>query len=236
MPDHLRARLAHDPGRPFVTAYDETTGERTELSVTTYANWVAKTANLLVEEYLLDPGDTLRIALPTHWLGTVFLGAAWAAGLVVTTDPEVAADLIVCGPDAVEASGPLLACSLRPFAVRFPGGPPEGADDYGALWPGQADVFVPVDPPQPGTAAWNDGERTLSQGELLACARTSGAPWAGGRLLTDVAPTAEAGTTTLLPALVTGGSLVLVSGAADAQWPARHEDERATEVLRSLPG
>lgn len=236
MPDHLRALLAHDPGRPFVTAYDERTGERTELSVTTYANWVAKTANLLVEEYLLDPGDTVRLALPAHWLGTVFLGAAWSVGLIATTSPDVTADLVVCGPEPVPTTGPLLACSLLPFAVRFPDGPPDGADDYGTLWPGQADVFVPVAPPRPSTPAWTDGETTRTQGELLEEARSAAGTRSGARLLTDVAPTAAGATTTLLAALVGGGSLVLVSGAADAQWPARHEDERATDVLRSLPG
>ncbi|MFN4091190.1 MAG: TIGR03089 family protein, partial [Alphaproteobacteria bacterium] len=46
----LADRLAHDPGQPLITFYDEATGERVELSVTTYANWVAKTASLLVEE------------------------------------------------------------------------------------------------------------------------------------------------------------------------------------------
>src|SRR3546814_13660057 len=43
-------RLAADPGQPLVTFYDDTSGERTELSVKTYANWVSKTANLYVDE------------------------------------------------------------------------------------------------------------------------------------------------------------------------------------------
>ena len=60
----LGQALRHDPGRPLITAYDEHDGARTELSVTTYANWVAKTANLLVDEYLLDDTDTIRLALP----------------------------------------------------------------------------------------------------------------------------------------------------------------------------
>ena len=51
--------------------------------MTTYANWVAKTASLLAEEHDLERGQTLRIDLPPHWLGPVFLGAAWTAGLVV---------------------------------------------------------------------------------------------------------------------------------------------------------
>jgi uncharacterized protein (TIGR03089 family) len=41
--------LRRDPGRPLVTFYDDATGERVELSVATYANWVAKTSSLLVE-------------------------------------------------------------------------------------------------------------------------------------------------------------------------------------------
>ena len=49
-PQVLSGLLAHDPGRPLVTFYDDATGERTELSVTTYANWVAKVASLLVDE------------------------------------------------------------------------------------------------------------------------------------------------------------------------------------------
>ena len=35
------------------------TGERTELSATTLANWVAKTANLLQEEFDVGPGSTV---------------------------------------------------------------------------------------------------------------------------------------------------------------------------------
>ena len=89
----LAELLRTEPGRPLVTYYDHATGERVELSVTTYANWVAKTASLLVEEYDLERGQGLHVDLPTHWLGPVFLGAAWTVGLVVTT-PE-AADAIV---------------------------------------------------------------------------------------------------------------------------------------------
>jgi adenylosuccinate lyase len=42
----LADQLRHDPGRPLVTHYDHATGERTELSVTAYANWVATGAGL----------------------------------------------------------------------------------------------------------------------------------------------------------------------------------------------
>src|SRR3954447_4422432 len=105
--DLLATNLRSDPGRPLLTFYDESTGERVELSVTTYANWVAKTASLLVEEHDLERGDVLLVDLPTHWLGPVFLGAAWTAGLAVGF-PGTSADpaAVVCGPDGLATWGP----------------------------------------------------------------------------------------------------------------------------------
>ena len=119
----LGSLLGKDPGRPLVTYYDHATGERVELSVTTYANWVAKAASLLAEEHDLERGQGLHLDLPTHWLGPVFLGAAWTVGLVVTTADQ--ADAVVCGPEGLATWGeraadlPVLACSLLPMGVRF---------------------------------------------------------------------------------------------------------------------
>ena len=120
-PELLAARLQGDPGQPLVTAYDDTTGERTELSVTTYANWVSKTANLFTDELGLDAGDTVLLDLPSHWLVPVFLGAAWSSALSVTTDPDVAHDLVVCGPDSIDAArGRRPGRGLRAAPVRGP--------------------------------------------------------------------------------------------------------------------
>src|SRR3954470_12716319 len=114
-PDLLAARLQGDPGQPLITAYDDATGERTELSVTTYANWVSKTANLFTDELEPDAGSTVLLDLPAHWLVPVFLGAAWSAALAVTTDPAVAHDLVVCGPESLssyDGEDPVVACAL----------------------------------------------------------------------------------------------------------------------------
>src|SRR6478672_6409428 len=100
-PQVLTGLLAHDPGRPFVTFYDGATGERTELSVTTYANWVAKAASLLADEHDLERGQRLVVDLPSHWLGPVFLGAAWTVGLTVLDPGEDAPDAVVCGPEGL---------------------------------------------------------------------------------------------------------------------------------------
>ena len=79
--DLLRRELAAEPSRPLVTFYDDATGERVELSVKTFDNWVAKTANLLVDGLGVDAGARVALALPLHWQTAVWLYACWAAGL-----------------------------------------------------------------------------------------------------------------------------------------------------------
>src|SRR5580765_6567210 len=122
-PQVLSGLLARDAGRPLVTFYDDDTGERTELSVTTYANWVAKVASLLVEELEVEHGGRVLVDLPTHWLAPVVLGAAWAGGLEVVW--EGAADAVVTGPDGVERWAgeatrvPVVASALLPLARGF---------------------------------------------------------------------------------------------------------------------
>ena len=244
--DLLRARLAVDPGRPLVTFYDHRTGERTELSVATYANWVAKAAGLLVDEGGLERGHRLRVDLPTHWLGAVFLGAAWTAGLVVSEGPTP--DGVVCGPESLAgwaaAAGdiPVLACSLRPLGVRFAEALPAGVHDVGVEVWSQPDLFVPPDPPRAddpalagaaGTtadgreAAAVAGPRVLSQRDLVARAAGSGVLERGGRLLTTRNP-AGAGALELVAALAREGSLVLVANPDQERLPATYAAERAT--------
>src|SRR3954449_4139782 len=89
-PTALAAILRTGATRPLVTFYDDASGERVELSVATYANWVAKTAGLLQDELDLVRGGLVLVDLPTHWLGAVWLGGAWAGGLARTDDPHPA--------------------------------------------------------------------------------------------------------------------------------------------------
>ena len=85
----LAARLRADGASPLVTFYDDATGERIELSAITLDNWVAKTANLLVDTLGLAPGDRVGVDLPVHWLAVVVLLGAWSAGceVLVATGP-----------------------------------------------------------------------------------------------------------------------------------------------------
>ena len=85
-PDQLLERaVGRDPARPLLTYYDDATNERAELSVVTFANWVAKTANLLVDGLGAQPGQRVAVHLPVHWQGAVWLAACWATGLVAVT-------------------------------------------------------------------------------------------------------------------------------------------------------
>lgn len=230
----LTDQLRRDPGRPLITFYDHATGERVELSVTTYANWVAKAAGLLAEECDLERGMRLRLDLPTHWLGPVFLGAAWTVGLAVT-DGE-GANAVVCGPDTVAAWAPrtaelaVLACSLLPLGARFAAPVPAGVHDVGVeIW-GQPDAFIPADAPSgadPATIA-GAGAVTTTQGELMAAAAAGSLLTDGGRLLTTANPASPPGTAAFTESLARSGSLVIVARPDPARLEALCEAERVT--------
>ena len=235
--DVLAARLRDDPGRPLVTFYDDSTGERVELSVTTYANWVAKAASLLVEEHELERGDTLLIDLPPHWLGTVFLGAAWTAGLTVTDGANLngqSPDAVVCGPDELttwaERAGelPVLACSLLPLGVRFAEPVPPDVHDVGIdIW-SQPDSFIPWDPPGDDDLAYDLGSEAVTHGQLWTAAAAGSLVTDGGRLLSETNPASPPGIATFSEPLARGGSLILVVQAERERIDATYAAERAT--------
>ena len=241
----LAAQLRHEPGRPLLTWYDERTGERVELSVTTYANWVAKTASLLVDEHDLERGDVLLMDLPAHWLGPVFLGAAWTAGLAVAFPGSPAAEAggpaaVVCGPDGLTTWAPragelpVLACSLLPMGVRFADPLPPDVHDVGVEVWGQPDAFIPYDPPEGTDVALLSSEGPVTQDELLGSATGAGSPataTGAGRLLSAANPAFPPGVTAAARALVSSGSLVLVAGADPARLDQIAEAERVTGRL-----
>jgi uncharacterized protein (TIGR03089 family) len=191
----LAAALRADPGRPLVTFYDDETGERVELSVATFSNWVAKTANLLQEELGAQPGDRLALLLPAHWQTAVWLLAGFSTGVLVAPGGDPAgADLVVSGPDTLDAAlackGERMALALRPLGGRFPQ-PPAGFADYAVEVPSQGDRFVPYEPVGPDAPALElpDGRGVLTGGEVVARARASAAGLGlvpGSRLLSGL--------------------------------------------------
>jgi uncharacterized protein (TIGR03089 family) len=100
--------------KPFVTWYDDHRGERVELSYRTFDNWVAKTANLLVDELGAEPGDRVGVAAE-HWQTPVVLAGCWRAGLGV----------VALDPDRLDPSG-LMALFLHEEQLAAAGAVPDG--------------------------------------------------------------------------------------------------------------
>ena len=244
-PAVLAEQLRRDPSRPVVTFYDDATDERVELSVVTYANWVAKTAGLLQDELELERGGTVLVDLPTHWLAPVWLGAAWSLGLAVTateddtadrTADRTAVDLVVCGPAGLErhagTGAPVVALSLLSMGARFADPLPEGVLDYGVVVWGQPDSFLPLDPPKGDDVAWQSGSGTATQAELLEAAGAAATSSPGTRLLTDAEPCSRTGVEHLLGPLLGGGGTVWVAHPDPGRWDHHAESEQTTIRLR----
>ncbi|WP_231121937.1 TIGR03089 family protein [Motilibacter peucedani] len=225
--DLLRAALTADPARPLLTFYDDATGERTELSVRTFENWVAKTANLLQDELAATAGSRLALALPVHWQAAVWMQAAWALGMEVV--PGLSGDVVVTTPDRLEGlSGDVVSLSLRPalVAATTPAPPlPAGVLDGDTEVLAHGDRFVPYAPPAADAAALTVGGRTWSLAELGAlAARGSGARV----LVSEALDTVDTVSSALLVPLASGGSTVLVRNADPALLERRRETERVT--------
>jgi uncharacterized protein (TIGR03089 family) len=177
--DLLTRAKRRDGSRPLITYYDLDSGGRTELSVATVENWVAKTAGMLFDELDVTDGDVVDVDLPAHWLGLVVLAATWTLGAAVVL-PPAAGGTPGSGASAVaavrvraahevnsrEARGSdgsgLVVTSTRPL-----GGPagmplPPGAVDLGRDVLGYPDVLaVPLARSQDALL----GAATLAPGE-----------------------------------------------------------------------
>ncbi|MEU8181984.1 TIGR03089 family protein [Micromonospora sp. NPDC049044] len=145
--------IATDPTRPLLTWYDDSTGDRTELSGATVANWVAKTANLLVDEVGLAPGTPAGVLLPPHWQTAAVLLGCWSAKVTVIDTPgEV--DVLFAAADRLDeaqswSADERYALGLAPLAAPLRQVPP-GFVDYVVEVRGHGDHFTPQ--PGPGQA------------------------------------------------------------------------------------
>lgn len=188
------AAAAPDPARPYLTFYDDATGERTELSYTTMDNWVSKTANLLVDHAYAEPGSIAQLRLPPHWLGAAIMLACWRAGLAIThavpgaSDADAALPYVVfdteddprpAEPAPEEAT---YTVALAPMAVglRTPAARQRVADgeavDFLTEVRGHGDHYAGVPAAAESAALVGlPGGRRLSQAELVDTARTRAA-------------------------------------------------------------
>lgn len=251
----LASALSADPSRPLLTYYDDATSERTELSVATFANWVAKTANLLRDDLDLQPGALVEVDLPLHWQAAVWFHACWALGLVVVlpqpsvergdsggqVDPGGSVDLAVVTHDRAKGSAAeVVSLGLGPMGLARPGAVPAyaGALDYDREVHGHGDMFHPVVTPLAGDAALlrrghdTADDVTVSGAELVEAAAAADPLPPGGRLLVTTAfstPATVVGG--LLVPLATGVTAVLCRHLDPARMPGRIAQENIVVVL-----
>jgi uncharacterized protein (TIGR03089 family) len=224
----LSGAIAADPTRPQLTYYDDGTGERTELSGATLANWVAKTANLLVDGLGLGQGDRALVLLPPHWQTAAVLFGIWWIGAEVVLTPV--ADIALCTvdrlPDADNAvgAGEVAVLSLDPFG-KPAADLPVGVTDYATSVRVHGDQISPER--QPGPAL--DGR---SVAEVRAAAEASAAAQGFTR---DDRVMSMAGWTTaveltdnLLAVFAAGSSLVQVANPDAAALDRRRQMEKVT--------
>ncbi|GAA4917041.1 TIGR03089 family protein [Streptomyces coeruleoprunus] len=241
--DLLRSALTADPARPLVTFYDDATGERVELSVATFANWVSKTANLLQDGLSAEPGERVSLLLPAHWQTAVWLLACASVGVVADLggDPA-AADHVVAGPDRLDeglaCTGSRLALSLAPLGRRFPAAP-AGYEDYAVEVPSQGDRFVPYAPVDPDAPALVVAGTELTGAQLVERAREDAARRglkSGARLLSGLEWDGWEGVSAGLYAPLAVDASVVLCRHLDRLSPEglaqRVESERVTDTAR----
>jgi uncharacterized protein (TIGR03089 family) len=225
--------------KPFCTWYDDHRDERVELSYRTFGNWVAKTANLLVDELGAGPGDQVGV-LADHWQAPVLLAACWSAGLgVVSLEPSRPAPPLVAAfvheerladapvPDAT----PLVALTANPLGR--PGADLGRAQNFSRIVPSMGDVFDAGAGP-PGDAL-STGAGTATMDQLLEraaalAARTGLAD--SDRLLSGRSLlTPDGAAAGLLAPLALGAGVVLVNNLDPAGFWGRVADERVTVAV-----
>ena len=234
------AAVAADPARVLLTCYtDGAEPDRADLTGATWSTWVAKTANLLVDDLGLDaaaePPPTVAVVLPPHWQTAVWADAVNRVGARLATGadafaggPEVAVALPADVAAALAgAPGDVLVAPLRPMNAPHDGTLPDGVLDYSAEVSAHGDRFL-----APARDAREDDEAVLAD----AAALVDAAGLAPGARLLSTGTMPGSPWVELLAAASVGGSLVLSPDARSV--PAEEAAARwaAEKVTAAVPG
>lgn len=218
--------LTRDPAGPRITWYDDATGARVELSGLTLANWAAKTANLIRDEFGLTPGARVAVLLPAHWQTAAVLLGCWWAGTEVVLRPDPDADLALATVDRLDETadaGEVAALSLDALGAPV-SDLPVGITDFATAVRVHGDQFLPG-----GTGVALDG---MSVPEVLTAARASALTQGfgeGDRVLSSTPwETPDELIDGYIAVLAAGASLVQVVNPDAAQQNRRVETERVT--------
>ena len=219
-----------DPAQPLLTMYAG--GGRVELSGATTANWVAKSANLLVDG--LGGPQRVGLLLPLHWqIVTLLLaGVATGATVVVARDASGLAGCnaaFVSGEHAEAALSAgveeVLALSGHPLGAALPA-VPAMVQDYAREVPSYADHWGGAAPAEVAVA----GVRVEVGGRPLGPLPELGLS-PSDRVLTAVDPADPLGLAGLLAVLHSGAAVVLIPFPAAVDLAAVTAAERITATL-----
>jgi uncharacterized protein (TIGR03089 family) len=231
------AAVRRDPTTPLLTWYDDATGDRTELSGATLDNWVAKTANLLVDGVGTGPGDSVAVLLPPHWQTAAVLLGAWSAGLAADLGPDPQpVEVLFTTPGQVEiaaawSTGDRYATGLLPLAAPLPQVPP-GFIDYTVEVRGFGDRFVAATPVDGNDRALAG---PIEESHLSVCRAATERAAAlgikpGDRVLVDARAHPDPADWLLAP-LLAGASIVLCGDLDPAKVESRARSEQVTLLL-----
>jgi uncharacterized protein (TIGR03089 family) len=232
--------------KPFVTWYDDHRDQRVELSYRTFGNWVAKTANLLVDELGAGPGDRVGAILADHWQTPIVMAACWRAGTqLVVIDPAspdrptpslVAAFVREEFLAATEAMlGETVVVALTADLLGRGEHDLGKALSFSRLVPSMGDEFDGGSDPG-GDALTAGGEAATMGGLLERAAALAGrtALGEGDRLLSGRSLlTVDGAVAGLLAPFTRGAGVVLVAGLDPARFWKRVADERVTVAVLS---
>ena len=242
LPSALGVALGRNGARPLLT-WIGPEGARTELSVRSFENGVAKAANLLQDDAGADSGSRVVLHLPPHWQTAVWLAACAAVGATAwldgdDTDARTVLSLVTAGATIDLAAPTTLAVPLHPFGLPSTTALPAGVLDAAVEVRAHGDRFSAYDPPTSSTSWLVDGDWAFTQAEALEAgrelARGFGVPDGGRVLVRSLQPEARyrfAAAVLGLPLAVDGSVVLVTDPAADiADVAARERCDAALDL------
>ena len=222
--DLLATLRTNNPTAPRLTWYGPD-AERVEFSGRVLENWVAKTANYLVDELDAEPGTVVDLDLPLHWRSLVWLLATWAVGATATVTNAAATPETTHRTDIVATTNPtaaqlrfdgaspsplVVAVALPALQMRWMEDLPARTLDYCGDVRAHADVFFADDAPAPTALAWQHGTTAVSYDQLLASEDQPAVQQAPRRVMLQASEGWAAVVPAALNAWADGGSVVLL--------------------------
>jgi uncharacterized protein (TIGR03089 family) len=222
--------LGADASKPRITYYDDASGERIELSTVTFANWAAKTANLLRDELAAGPGTRVALLLPAHWQTAAVVFGAWWIGAQVCIGADDVAEIAMCTADRLaeaDDAQEVVALSLDAFGRPIDNLPP-GITDYATSVRMQADQVIAERQPGPALSGRTTDDVLTEALEYAASQGISNAD----RVLSTAAWDSDAELVNgLVSVFAAGASLVQVAHPDPTAMERRRSTENVTRML-----